>query len=229
MAFGDGNIMNTILNTKVYLYTGFSSTIQSSFTSSGNFSYGITADGTPDTYLALAFQNKILKMSGFSSTVSSSVSYTAQTYGITWDGTNLCSSNDSTDSIKQHSGFTSTISDSFSSPTANQRGISIQDGNIRACTQSGGEKAYLFDGFSSTIDDSFALTNVSGITQDGSSVYTLYGSTKMGEMDGFSSTFLNSFSAAFSASDSMIEWDDFTGRNTGGGGGATFIPNIMSF
>jgi len=109
----------------------------------------------------------------------------------------LFSTDEDSDKIYRHDGFSSTILDSFSSPSTGPFGLA-QDGiNLYSCDQ-GSDKIYKHDGFSSTILDYFSSpsTGLRGLACDGTNFYSSDSSSdKIYKHDGFSSTILDSFSS----------------------------------
>ena len=86
---------------------------------------------------------------------------------------NLISLDTDADKISKHSGFSSTITDSFTTPTTNASGVTWDGTYIISCDWNT-EKIYLHSGFSSTISDSFFVDGhagyTTGITTDGLSI-----------------------------------------------------------
>ena len=68
---------------------------------------------------------------------------------------NLFSSDRDAAKIYKHDGFSSTILDSFSSPSTSSRGLTWDGSNLYS-TDNASDKIYKHDGFSSTILNSFS-------------------------------------------------------------------------
>lgn len=143
---------------KYYKGTGFGVTVQSSFaTPIDNTPYDMDHDSSGNFFLAMN-ETKIFKMSGFSSTVSDSLTEAAASRGVTWDGTNLIT-NINTPKTKLHSGFSTTISSSFT--LANFLEAIAWDGTDLYGGISGSVRYLHLSGFSSTVSDSFTtIVNV---------------------------------------------------------------------
>ena len=110
--------------------------------------------------------------------------------------------------IYRHTGFSSTIANSFSSPSDYPYGVSWDGTNVLS-SDSSTDTIYLHSGFSSTISNSFSSPSTApmGLSWDGTNVLSLdYTSAKIYLHTGFSSTISNSFS---SPSDSPygVSWD----------------------
>ena len=111
---------------------------------------------------------------------------------------NILSADSSAGRFYKHSGFTSTISDSFSSPSTSPVG-SAWDGTNVISGDSGTDKYYIHSGFSSTVSDSFSspANDAAGANWDSSNLV----SSDTGVSDliykhsGFTSTISDSFSS----------------------------------
>lgn len=122
---------------------------------------------------------------------------------------NLLSSDFGTNTIYQHDGFSTTILDSFSSPSSSTHGLSWDGTNLISGDDN--ETVYQHDGFSSTILDSFSLPGATpvygGITHDGTNVYTSDNDTDLIQKhSGFSSTVTDSFTEP-GAITTGLTWD----------------------
>jgi hypothetical protein len=91
--------------------------------------------------------------------------------GITWDGSNVVSLDNNTDKHYLHSGFSSSISDSYTLTYSEPEGISWDLSNVLCVDDDpGAEKHYKHSGFSSSISDSYSVSAAggeAGITWDG--------------------------------------------------------------
>jgi hypothetical protein len=107
-----------------------------------------------------------------------------------------------------HSGFSSSISDSYSSPSTAPRGITWDSSNTISA-DSGTDAHYLHSGFSDTISDSYSSPSGTpfGITWDGFNVISADpGTNKHYRHVGFSSSLYDSYSSP-SGTPNGIAWD----------------------
>jgi len=216
MAFGDGSVL-AASSSKVKLFTGFTSTVQSSI-APGNQTGGWTVDATPNLYQTSNLSNSFsYKYSGFTTTVTTSFDNTLTVgRGATWDGTDYYSSASGTEKYAKYSGFTSTVSDSFAppAPPSDINGISMVQGDFFAVTLE--DKARQYDGFSSSVTDSWSvsLSSLTGVTFNGGTGYYIQfvGSWKFTQHNAFTSTINDSFAVA-STEGHGTEWDNFTDRD----------------
>ena len=193
---------------KIYLHTGFSSTISNSFSSPSTAPYGLAWDGT-NVYSGDFYSDKIYLHTGFSSTIANSFSSPSTGPGeVSWDGTNVLSGDFYSSKIYLHTGFSSTISNSFSSPSTVIGSLSWEGANVLSNDRAA-VKIYLHTGFSSTISNSFSSPSSDGcygLTWDGTNLLSSdYSEGKVFLHSGFSSTISNSFASALILS---LEWDD---------------------
>src|SRR5664279_1700724 len=189
-----------------YLHSGFSSTIDDSYSSP--FPVGITWDGA-NVISANGASDLHYLHDGFSSTVIDSYSSpSTDPKDITWDGTNVISTDVASDIHYLHSGFSSTISDSYASPNSFPTGITWDGTNVISADDAA-DTHYLHSGFSSTIDDSYSSPSLwpTGITWDGTNVISASSYTDLHYLhDGFSGTVLDSY-ASPSTVPTGITWD----------------------
>lgn len=108
---------------------------------------------------------------------------------------NLWSTDNTTNKFYRHSGFTSTILTSFSTPSSGNHGVS-SDGTNLYSSDSNTDKIYKHSGFTSVILDSFSSpgTSPNDVTFFGSNIYSNDNTGKVYKHSGFSSVILNSFS-----------------------------------
>jgi hypothetical protein len=116
--------------------------------------------------------------------------------GITFDGENLISCDQTTGLIYIHDGITSTVSSSFAAPEGSPSGLAFDGTNLLSIHFSG--DVYQHDGVTSTTTSSFTPPGGSnlGMTFDGTNVILSSNDANLIYiMNGFSSTVLNSFSS----------------------------------
>src|SRR5664279_2641977 len=121
---------------------------------------------------------------------------------------NVISAANDTDTHYLHSGFSSTITSSYGSPSTTPFGISW-DGNNVISADGGTDTHYLHVGFSSTITSSYTSPSNTpqGITWDGSNVISSgHNPTEHYLHSGFSSTVLDSYVSP-SLVPTGITWD----------------------
>lgn len=110
--------------------------------------------------------------------------------------------------IWRHAGFSSTISDSFSSPSTYPTGVAWDGSNVISCDDDSA-KIYLHTGFSSTISNSFSSWDSQpyGVTWDGdNAIESTIAADRIFRYAGFSSTISNSFSSP-SNNPQGVSWD----------------------
>jgi len=121
---------------------------------------------------------------------------------------NLFSTDTVSAKIYQHSGFSATISDSFSSPFGDPYGI-IWSGNNIFSADYDSDKIYRHSGFSATITDSFSSpsTGPRGLALDGIHVISTDSeSDKIYKHSGFSTIISDSFSSPSTLPEGIV-WD----------------------
>jgi DNA-binding beta-propeller fold protein YncE len=208
IAFDGTNLISCdVVSDTIYVHDGISSTILSSFASPGTSPTGIAFDGTnliscdaaSDTiyvhqivYPAASFrwfpQAIINKRFASPSTLPT---------GLTFDGTNLISCDDSTNTIYVHDGISSTILSSFTSPGINPTSLTFDGTNLISC-DAASDTIYVHDGISSTILSSFSSPSTSprGLAFDGTNLISSdIDSDTIYVHDGISSTILSSFAS----------------------------------
>ena len=115
-------------NSKAKQYLGFSSTVQASFADAGWFSISYDDVGL---YLGNT-SGKIIRYNGLGSSVRGSFTDAGKSHtGVTWDGTNVYSSEDGANKHWQHSGFTQGAAASQNSQGGNPYGIEWDDTDAR--------------------------------------------------------------------------------------------------
>jgi len=199
------------------------------FNGDNNPTGGIYPDGllTPwlDLKYNLAISNgdligatdiKITRYKGMSDVVKDSIATVASDgVGVAWRGGNLYSLDEVTAKVYKHSGFSTTITDSFSMPGSEPKDIAFDNGgNMISCDKTT-DKIYLHSGFSSTILDSFSASNRVGVTWDGSNIVSCTSGGQRSVMykhSGFSPTISASFffglAIAGNAETHGIAWAD---------------------
>jgi len=121
---------------------------------------------------------------------------------------NVISADFDADKHYRHSGFSSTITDSYTSPGIQPWGITWDGDNVISADQDAA-KHYKHSGFSSTITASYASPDIApnGITWDGDNVISAGGvAYKHYKHSGFSATITNSYSATRYDTDGLT-WD----------------------
>ena len=122
---------------------------------------------------------------------------------------NVLSTDQDSDVIYLHSGFTSTISDSFSSPSTQPYGLFWDGTNVLSGDSGTPDKIYLHSGFTSTISDSFSSPSdlPVGIAWDGTNILSTDQNSDLIYLhSGFTSTISDSFSSP-STGPSGLGWD----------------------
>jgi len=121
--------------------------------------YGDFTIANGDYVFADGVNDRIVIMNGFSNEIKTTWNYpTSGLRGVTWDGANLMTCDNAT--ARKHVGLTSAVADSFSMPTNVASGLAWDEngGNLITAKASHVVTAYQFDGFSSTVLDSFSTT-----------------------------------------------------------------------
>lgn len=215
---------------KVLQFTGFSATINSSFTRSNNVTGGAWSGGAQDTTTGNIIwwegtANSMKMGTGFSSTVSSSFAYSSFAYDLHHDGTDLYIQLSGA-KMRKMSGFSSTVASSFSDTGELIRGMALSPaGDTYVSSISPSTRLIKYTGFSSTVADSAAVTNLTqGTGHDGTNVLGgRHTSRRYCKFSGFSSTVTSSFAAPDSGgeADGMMWVADVAG--------ATFTPKAIMF
>ena len=154
---------------KIYLHTGITSTITTSFNSPANYPTEVTYDGT-NLISIYMIVTKIYVHSGITSTITTSFnSPAAEPYGLTYDGANLISSSVNTNKIYIHSGITSSITTSFNAPGESPSGLTYDGTNLISSDYYDLDSIYIHSGITSTITTSFSSpsTGPTGLAYDG--------------------------------------------------------------
>ena len=182
---------------KVYVHSGITSTILSSFAYSGNPS-GLVYNGT-NLISCSDTTDKIYIHDGISSTILSSfASPGGAPSALTYVGGNLISADGDANRIYIHSGITSTISSSFAAPSSSPVGIVYDGTNLISARSAASDIIYIHDGISSTILSSFACPGIApmGLTYDGTNLISCdWASGLIYIHSGITSTILESFAA----------------------------------
>lgn len=139
----------------IYQHSGETSTITTSF-STDALAYDIAWDGTNVWWIS---HTAVYQQTGKTSTVHTSFSTVGtNASGITFDGTDLWTTDFGTDVIYRHSGKTSTISASFAAMANGPQGLGWDGDNLWECDD-GEEKIYKHSGRTATITTSFDAPN----------------------------------------------------------------------
>ena len=196
-----GNLLHAIYPTKIVKHSGFTTTITDSFLFVN--AIAVTWDNT-DVYMGNLTSFK--KGTGFGSAVQSSFAVPggSNPYGMDWTGTDLLGAFNVTKRYK-FSGFSSTVSDSFTGAAA-CRGVAWDGTNLLDAEPT--PKIYKRSGFSATVSDSFTANAVNrDITWDGTDLYGASDLLSVKKYSGFSSTVSSSITV--SGTEGGIDWDDF--------------------
>jgi len=148
---------------------------------------------------------KVYKMSGFSSTVTTSFAY-ASAYNVAWTGTDVIYANTSNGaSIKKGTGFAATVQASFTSPQSGDVSYGISYFSSNVYIVGGSSKVWKMTGFSATVNSSYSTgTDQRGVANDENSNNVTNGdSTKVRLHSGFSSTVSNSFTGPAGANNGI--------------------------
>lgn len=235
MAFTDGNVIQVEDNSaKMILYSGFSTTITNSFSSSSIDAAPQDLSSNASNMIMIGTVNDdYFELSGFSSTVNDSIAApSTNPRGITFDGSDYLAFDVGTSKVYKHTGFTTTIGDSFSFTANDPDGLSWGGSNWYS-GDAVTDKHFQYSGFSSSINDSYSMSavdnQVKACSPDGTDiVWSGNEADKVYKNSGFSSTLSDSYAAAFSGT-FQSEWDSYTDRiafdaAVGGGG---FTPRLI--
>jgi hypothetical protein len=160
---------------RIYIHSGATEVISTSFPSPSTDPTGLAFDGT-NLISADLDDNKIYIHSGISATVSSNFSSPGTNpLGLTFDGENLISSDWTSDKIYVHTGITSTITESFASPANVPTGLTFDDTNLISADGTGILSKgiiYKHSGVSADIIESFSApcNGLRGLAYDGANL-----------------------------------------------------------
>ena len=194
-----GNVLSATLYgvDKIYKNSGYTTTIDDSFSSPASDPYGVVWDGTnllsQDDGTELCYQH-----TGFSSATTATFSFgVGVNRGLTYDSTNVYATKD--DVYYKYTGFSTTISSSFSSPSTTSESCTWDGTNFIATDVQTTYKFFKYSGFTTTIGETIAASTstVGGLGWDGINLVssdknatgTIYHHT------GFSTTISASFSS----------------------------------
>ena len=219
ISWDGSNVLSTQAGStwKHYRHSGFSTSILNSMSTYGVEPAGLGWDGSNllsiDGFMAI-----FRKQAGFSTSILDSFTwggYGNYVWGIAWSGArqsptgNVISAGGWYDKHYRHSGFSDTITDSYTSPNSYPRGITWDGTNVLSAA-SVSDKHYRHLGFSDTITDSYvASVQPDGITWDGSSVLHVdnyMSADKIYKHNGFSSSITDSYTPALD-NPLGITWD----------------------
>ena len=206
--------------------SGFSSNVNDSFSSPGPDPYAPTTDNLSNRVSQGTSEGQLLKRSGFSATIIDSLFTPGPNpSGVTADGSGLVFSADEEpgiDTYYQHSGFTTTVTDSFSFSNNSALG---HDGTDLLSTKFTDQTVRRHSGFSDTITDSFvALAQfnlIDGVSIWAGNVLTYEENTDSHyRHSGFTNSILESYSTPY-ARGAGLTIDSLDAR-TGSGGTTKF-------
>jgi hypothetical protein len=136
----DGNMIAAIRASisELYRYVGFTSTLDLNIAAPGSEPHGATWDGT-DLYIGDPTAGsegvaKLYHMDEFTTSILDSFEISGATnsrYDITYDGTNIYTSDITVDDLIQHTGFSSTPLTTINSPNTLPYGLGYQDADER--------------------------------------------------------------------------------------------------
>jgi len=206
-----GNILSTDLTTdKLYKHSGFTATIDDSFNPiEGSNPLGITWTGGFDNNILVADDstNKHYKYSSFSSSLLDSYFITSLR-DISYDGNNVLSVREFPNgSHRLHSGFSSTITDSYDPPGSFPVGIAWDQTNDNVLS-SDDSKFRQHVGFTASITDSFSagFNHRSIEEEEGNVLSADFAADKLFRFAGFTSTIQDSIASPGNAPHG-IGWD----------------------
>jgi len=202
---------------KIYQHSGFTTTINASFTSPSSAPEGLGFDGT-NILSSDTLVDKIFKHAGFSTTITDSFAgFSGLPVDVAYDGINLLSCDYDTNKIYKHSGFSSIVTDSFITPSGDIHGLNYDGINILSSDSTWSiNKIYKHSGFSTTITDSFTSpsTNPTGLGYDGTNISSAdTDSDKIYKYSSFSSTITDSFASPSGYPTGLAD-DSWSGETT---------------
>lgn len=210
-----GNLISAdLISDLIYKHSGRTSAVDTSIAANTGDGADLTYDESnlwSQDYVAVddAFEHD-----GFSTTILNQFSLPATNpHGLTYDGTDIISSDASTNIIYKHTGKTGTVQDSYASGLSSTFGITTDGKDIYAIAN-GTDDAVHFAGFSSTQLGSFttASTSPQSITHDGVDfIISDSASDDMDVHDGFSSTVIDNFNSP-ATWPIGVTWDDLVAR-----------------
>jgi hypothetical protein len=181
---GDNLISSDLAAQKIYLHSGFGTTIDTEIADPASGSVvSVTWGLDENLYSATYSDGRIHKHSGFSTTISDSFlsGWTSGLRGITIDqnGNIISVRRASHKTIYLHDGFSSSTTDSFVTPTSDPHGVTWDGTDLYYCDPGAGAggvaKIHKMVGFSSTVDTSFdfgGTSSVYDISWDGTNLYS---------------------------------------------------------
>ncbi|NCN41075.1 hypothetical protein GW916_07465 [bacterium] len=195
----------------IYIHSGFTTTISSQISISAPA--GVTWDGT-NLISYDGTKNRVVKYSGKSSTIIDSFAPPAAVSDVEWDTitgniesltqtgkdmVSVYSTGVSPTKVKQHSGFTTTIKDSYSYTVAAIYDVELI-GEDLVVVNTTIDKVTRYGGLTGVITDSIVLSGKSlrGVAWDGTNLYVTdisggTSSSKILKLSGFTSMVLDSF------------------------------------
>ena len=144
--------------------------------------------------------------------------------GLSWDGTNLLYLSAVPAIAYRYSGFSTTVTDSFSTPLSAPYAMGW-DGENTLINEDAVDVCYKLSGFSTTVTDTFALPSINpdGLEWDGANVISSdVSQNRIYKHSGFSSTITNSFSGP------SIVTVDIADDSWSGAGGAEEYEKAVS-
>jgi len=198
---------------KIRKHSGFSATIDNSFSAPGTNPTGIAWDGD-DLLSTDSISQKVYKHEGISATLKSSFSTGQSVADIAWDGSNAIVGYGST-AVRRYVGFSNTIESTITSHEPSVSAVAWDGVNLLVTGNS--RDSYKYDGFSATLISSFsnpANARGQGLGWNGTDLLlapTIVDSALAYRLDGFSNTILETFTTPEQLNG--IEWipDAFAG------------------
>lgn len=163
--------------------------------------FGIYVAAAASFYSGSRITDKHYEHDGFTATILDSYATRPELRDMTWDGSNIlyCDSTDA--KCYQQSGFSATVSSSFTSPSTAPSGATWTGGNFYSCDYAA-DKMYQHSGFTSTISSSFSApaTLPLSVGHDGTDLYSCdYTADKFYQHSGFTSTISSSFTSSITS------------------------------
>lgn len=197
-------------------FRGFTSTVDSSYTTGDSQPYGLGHDGT-NVFSTGNGNDKLFKHNGFSSSYITSINApTLDPTAICWDGSTMLSGSWHSDKLYKHVGFTTSIASSFGASEVRGVEWNWDDDKMYHTRGDTATNVFQHNGFSSSIDSSFNGPNWygAGVAWMSSSdlSWASYSTNIVYQLTGFSSTVKNSFNDSFGGAPTGtgdIAWDNW--------------------
>jgi len=189
----------------IYIHSGITSTVTTSFSSPASAPQGLTFSGGVPTRrygnLVSAAAGKVYIHVGVTSTITTSFNIPSSgEIGITVDTSgNLISARAGDETVRIHAGITSTVTTSFSTPGGDVRGITLDASGNLISVDIGTHSVYIHSGITSTITTSFTIAafyiNGLEITEAGNLLAADYNLDRIYIHSGITSTVTTSFNS----------------------------------